>query len=281
MAATPKAPSKVVSVTYIHQANETAQLTGQASTARPASIRVPPASTSKQGVAQKPVATNRWPQLLATAPIARPVSLWATYYYVHQATEIAGGQPILDMNGKALTRISRKDWCYGSLQGTVQVVNSHGVPVTYNYVGRGSREQVDCSAYFSSLSGSTLSGVNSTRFEAVAAPYGLGTGGYNLVPYRTIAVDPNRIPIGSVIYIPAARGTKIILPSGQQVVHDGYFFAADVGGAIRGNHIDIFIGVAERNPFPFVTSSAGGTFEAYIINNAEIAQTLSALHRSR
>jgi 3D (Asp-Asp-Asp) domain-containing protein len=48
--------------------------------------------------------------------------------------------------------------------------------------------------------------------------------------YRSIAVDPNVIPLGSRVYIPAYR-------------HDGYggwFVAQDTGGAISGRHVDVY-----------------------------------------
>lgn len=43
---------------------------------------------------------------------------------------------------------------------------------------------------------------------------------------RTIAVDPNVIPYGTEVYIPAFNGT---------------FIAEDTGGAIKGNKIDIYM----------------------------------------
>jgi 3D (Asp-Asp-Asp) domain-containing protein len=47
--------------------------------------------------------------------------------------------------------------------------------------------------------------------------------------YRSIAVDPRLIPLGSRVYVPAYRH------------HGGGWFAAqDTGGAIRGRHIDIY-----------------------------------------
>ena len=48
--------------------------------------------------------------------------------------------------------------------------------------------------------------------------------------WRSIAVDPHLIPLGSRVYIPAYR-------------HDGYggwFVAQDTGGAINGAHVDVY-----------------------------------------
>jgi 3D (Asp-Asp-Asp) domain-containing protein len=53
--------------------------------------------------------------------------------------------------------------------------------------------------------------------------------------YRSIAVDPGVIPLGSRVYIPA-------------YAHDGYggwFIAQDTGGAINGRHVDVY-----RSPPP-------------------------------
>jgi hypothetical protein len=62
--------------------------------------------------------------------------------------------------------------------------------------------------------------------------------------------------------------------------HDGYFYTADTGGAIKGNHIDVFGGVFTRNPFPdFIKSDASQTFEAFRINDRAIVGALGVLHR--
>jgi 3D (Asp-Asp-Asp) domain-containing protein len=80
------------------------------------------------------------------------------------------------------------------------------------------------------------------RYLAVEdAPFGLGAQGYKLIPYRTVAVDPKRIKLGSVLYVPALAGIR--LPSGE--VHDGFVFAHDIGQGITGNRIDIFVGSEE------------------------------------
>jgi 3D (Asp-Asp-Asp) domain-containing protein len=48
-------------------------------------------------------------------------------------------------------------------------------------------------------------------------------------PYHTVAVDPNLIPLGSRIYIPAYKP-----------VNGGWFVAGDTGGGIIGRHIDVY-----------------------------------------
>lgn len=48
--------------------------------------------------------------------------------------------------------------------------------------------------------------------------------------YQSIAVDPNVIPLGSRVYVPAYRNDG----------HGGWFIAADTGGAINGRHIDVY-----------------------------------------
>lgn len=225
---------------------------------------------------------DRW--LPITLPIeqlrTRSLTLWATYYYVYQARPATTGLPLLDPTGTPLTpTLSVRDWCYAALQGTVQVTNTQGLATTYNFAGRGDVPQTDCSPFFSSLSSEIANKVSRVRFTPVASKYGRGAKGVGLVPYRTIAVDRDLIPFGSVLYIPQARGQVITLPSGQQVVHDGYFYAADTGSAITGNHIDVFLGTEARNPFPFITSKSSGEFEAFLVEDAAITQALQALHQ--
>lgn len=52
------------------------------------------------------------------------------------------------------------------------------------------------------------------------------------VPTRrgVVAVDPRRIPLGSAIRVRGLRG-----------VRDGIYAAADTGGAVKDNEIDVFI----------------------------------------
>lgn len=213
------------------------------------------------------------------AQLGHPLSLWSTYYYRHQASTVSGGNPLLDLQGNSLgVALSDRDWCHAALQGSVQVTDGSRPIGTFNYAGRGEQPQVDCSVYYPKLK--QVADTNRVRFKVSKAPYGNGVGGHQLVPFRSIAVDPSQIAIGSLLYIPQARGTAITLPSGQQLVHDGYFYAVDVGNAIRGNHIDTFIGANRTNPFSYVTSSANGTFSAYLVNDPNLTAAMRALHQS-
>ncbi len=223
---------------------------------------------------------DAWLRITAVPRQGVLLNLWATFYYIHRAATVPfGGVPLLDLQNNFLGPIlSPRDWCYAALQGTVMVEDRYTSGV-YNFAGRGFEPQIDCSPLFSSLSSGTIAKVNRARFKPATATYGYGTAGFRLVPYRTIAVDRNRIPIGSVLYIPAARGRTVTLPTGKQVIHDGYFFAGDVGSAIKDNQIDVFIGLTEFNPFPFVTSRRNDGFEAYLVQDDSVTQALWALHR--
>jgi 3D (Asp-Asp-Asp) domain-containing protein len=62
--------------------------------------------------------------------------------------------------------------------------------------------------------------------------------GCRLQPMRTVAVDPKVFPRHSLLFIKETVGLK--LPDGS--THDGYWYASDVGGAIKGARIDLFTG---------------------------------------
>jgi len=210
--------------------------------------------------------------------LGKKLNIWATFYFIPLVDNDSNGIDLLDMSGKKLgIKLSAKDWCNAAVEGTVNVRTATGEIQTFNFAGTGAIEQVNCRPFFPRLD--TISKTNKTRFGLSKGLFGEGVDGLNLVPYRSIAVDRSEIAIGTVIYIPAARGVKVILPSRESALHDGYFFAADVGGAIKDNHIDVFIGVADKNPFPFVKSSKSGTFDAFIVNDGFITKELKKAHR--
>jgi 3D (Asp-Asp-Asp) domain-containing protein len=91
-----------------------------------------------------------------------------------------------------------------------------------------------------------------SRFRITSAKYGLGSKGCALIPYRTVAVDPHFIKIGSTIYIPQLKGAQ--LPDGT--THDGIFVTTD-HGHFHGSHVDVFIGAGARSARPFVRKGYG------------------------
>lgn len=212
----------------------------------------------------------------------KSLMLWATFYNVHRARSIVGGNALLDKSGNSLgPTLSDQDWCVAALEGTVQVTDDSDKRVTYNFASRGTNLQVDCSRFFPGLSSSIIQAMNRSRFAVAKGPFGDGTGGFILVPFRTIAVDKDFIPLGSVVFIPAARGKKFTLPSGKTAIHDGYFFAADVGGAINDNHIDVFLGIATSiGEFSFIKSNPSSTFSAFLISNPQISNALKIAHQA-
>lgn len=209
----------------------------------------------------------------------RPRQLWATWYHVYPANEEPDGVALLDMKGNRISAaISQRAFCLGAIEGTIYLSYKNGTARTFNYAGTAAPAQVDCSGYVRSKA-PWVAAIGRSRFAAAKGPYGDGVMNFVLVPLRTIAVDKASIPFGSVLYIPAARGAVVRAPSGKELVHDGYFFAADTGGAIKGAHIDIFAGALLQNPFPvFVESSAAKPFDAYVIDNPQVRARLRSLH---
>jgi 3D (Asp-Asp-Asp) domain-containing protein len=205
------------------------------------------------------------------------LDLWATYYLIPEVDDNPSGFDLLDLSGNKLgVKLADRDWCNAALEGTVSVRTADGKVKTFNFAGTGATAQVNCRPFFPSLA--TIEKTNRSRFSLSTGKFGQGVDGLKLVPYRSIAVDRSDIPIGTVIFIPAARGIKVILPNGETALHDGYFFAADVGGAIKDDHIDVFIGTADTNPFPFIKSVNTGIFEAFIITSAPIIDKLKKSH---
>jgi 3D (Asp-Asp-Asp) domain-containing protein len=108
--------------------------------------------------------------------------------------------------------------------------------------------------------GEVLSKVSEAGANALKAPellmratyYYIGGGasrsardsmGCRAVPMRTLAVDPRVVPKGSIVFIKQTVGLP--MPGGG--VHDGLWYASDVGGAIKGRRIDLYTGSGARS----------------------------------
>lgn len=89
--------------------------------------------------------------------------------------------------------------------------------------------------------------VKATLYHAGAKGVGgLDSLGCKVVAMRTAAVDRNLIPKGSVLFIKETVGLK--MPDGS--THDGYWYASDTGGAIKGKRIDLFTGFSASSMNP-------------------------------
>ena len=89
------------------------------------------------------------------------------------------------------------------------------------------------------LPGTGVFNVKATLYHAGAKGVGvLDSLGCKVVPMRTLAVDKNIIPRRTVVFIKETVGLK--MPNGE--AHDGYWYASDVGGAIKGQRVDLYTG---------------------------------------
>ena len=89
------------------------------------------------------------------------------------------------------------------------------------------------------LPGTGVFNVKATLYHAGAKGVGvLDSLGCKVVPMRTLAVDKNVIPRRTVVFIKETVGLR--MPDGA--THDGYWYASDIGGAIKGQRVDLYTG---------------------------------------
>ncbi|PTS90931.1 MULTISPECIES: 3D domain-containing protein [unclassified Caulobacter] len=75
---------------------------------------------------------------------------------------------------------------------------------------------------------------------------GLDSLGCKVAAMRTVAVDPKVIPRRTVLFIKETVG----LPMPDGTAHDGYWYASDIGGAIKGLKLDLFSGSGAKSMAP-------------------------------
>jgi 3D (Asp-Asp-Asp) domain-containing protein len=73
--------------------------------------------------------------------------------------------------------------------------------------------------------------------------WGTAGSGRPLQPFRTVAVDPKLIKLGSLLYVPILEGRTMPgrAPWGG-FIHDGCVVADDTGGGIQDEQLDLFVG---------------------------------------
>lgn len=129
--------------------------------------------------------------------------------------------PIYDRKCNVLTNVSRPFAAQLALQGTGRLRDGR----VLNVAGKCSCPRRPC-------------------FHVLPAhrKWGMSGNGKPLEPFRTVAVDPKRIKLGSLLYIPALDGVR--MPGRAPVggfVHDGCVVANDTGGGIQGSQLDLFV----------------------------------------
>jgi 3D (Asp-Asp-Asp) domain-containing protein len=213
------------------------------------------------------------------------LKLWATHYHTPEVTPatstISAAFPLLGRNGAPISPpLPHRDWCEAALQGSVSV-KSGGVSTAYVFVDANGPEQANCDQWLGSLSDGVKNATRHARFKNVNHALGCGVRNLPLLPFRTIAVDPDIIPLESVVFVPELRG-RAFRQGGRDLVHDGYLFAGDRGGAIKGRHIDVFLNEATAPPLEDLFASTDTrTFTAHIVAEADpMAQAIRATQSS-
>lgn len=103
------------------------------------------------------------------------------------------------------------------------------------------------SALTGSLPGSADFKLKASLYHAGARGVGvLDSLGCKVVAMRTAAIDARLIPKHTILFIKETVG----LPMPDGGVHDGYWYASDTGGAIKGQRIDLFTGMNASSMSP-------------------------------
>jgi len=163
-------------------------------------------------------------------------SLWNTYYYLANEADhdTPSDTPLLTSDCDILTDVPQAfhdDLC---IEGSGVLKDGRVV----NYSSSCTRE-----CFAAIRCGRKRYKICYRELDVDRYPWGMGVEGRMLEPDVSIAVDPSTIPYGSVLYLPELDG---VMPPGRTEPHTGCVRADDTGGAIKGDHIDIFSGTRQR-----------------------------------
>jgi 3D (Asp-Asp-Asp) domain-containing protein len=160
--------------------------------------------------------------------------MYITYYYLSQESNYSGtaNTTLYDKNCKAIVKVSSKFSDSACIEGSGRLKDGRVI----NYAKT-------CSCGRRCPTGGIIcySVLDKNKF-----PWGAGARSNPLRPLRSLAVDRNKIAIGTKLYIPEWDGVQIPAIDGiGGFTHDGCVYADDVGGAIKGNHFDFFSGTSK------------------------------------
>lgn len=86
---------------------------------------------------------------------------------------------------------------------------------------------------------------NIPRYFEIKNSVGVGKTGRPLKVFRSVAVNPNLISLGTYLEIPKTRG--MLLPDGTK--HNGFWIADDIGENLEDYEIDLFLGTQGNRVF--------------------------------
>jgi 3D (Asp-Asp-Asp) domain-containing protein len=106
------------------------------------------------------------------------------------------------------------------------------------------------SALTGTLPGTPEFRLRATLYHAGAKGVGaLDSLGCKVVAMRTVAIDRNVIPRRTKLFIKETVGLP--MPDGSP--HDGFWYATDTGGAIKGEKIDLYTGHGRSSMKPLMS----------------------------
>lgn len=160
--------------------------------------------------------------------------LYITYYYLSLESNYSGAADttLYDKNCKAIVKVPAKFSDSACIEGSGRLKDGRII----NYAKT-------CSCGRRCPTGGIVcySVLDKNKY-----PWGAGAFSNALRPLRSLAVDRNRIPLRTKLYIPEWDGVKIPAIDGiGGFTHDGCVYADDVGGAIKGAHFDFFAGTSK------------------------------------
>lgn len=179
--------------------------------------------------------------------------LWNTYYYLSKEADHSGAATtaLNDSSCNAIVSVSASFSDAVCIEGSGRLADGRVI----NYAST-------CSCGRPCPTGGT---VCYSVLDPAAFPWGKGARSNPLVPLRSLAVDRDTISLGTVIYL--AQWDGFMVPTVGEVAgfrHDGCFRADDVGGAIKGEHIDIFSGTSEMRLSLEASFPTNTRFDAYV-----------------
>lgn len=222
---------------------------------------------------------------------ANRISLYATKYHDWPAAAYNGPNAVevRGTNGESLgIKLKPADLCYAALEGTAVVTIGNDRKVINSAGALLPTAVTDCTGILGPKASAAARrdakrwGRQAFQVLGADAPYGVGSRGEELVPFRTVAGDKNELTYGTVLFIPRLKGKQMSDGEGGSFVHDGYVMVADRGSLVGQHHIDFFTGVLKGNPAPDIaTNDPKRPFEAYVVHDDKIIAALRQMHRRK